>query len=191
MVRVQCIIAFPSLFCGCDVACDHAPYRHMFDDLALTILVCCAIQRTGTAPHIDVKSTLAALSAKGKALLKGRFKEKIELMHLQLSTASASAGVGASSASGAVASHLSVPSTATGSNGPLSSKSAGSASGTGAAGAKKFGYPSAPANVFDFAADHNIAKSHSHDAGVEKGGIVLTGRNSSDSVGAVEKENRA
>jgi hypothetical protein len=140
----------------------------------------------GPAPHIDVRPTLAALSAKGKGLLKGRFKERIELMHLQLSTGPAAAAVASTVSPTVSASSIPVSSSHTPAV-PLGLKP------------KKGMYaahpPTPPTNVFDFSNSHNeVPRAHSGDAhtSVEKG-ISLTGRASNDSVGTAntEKENRA
>lgn len=142
-----------------------------------------------SVPHIDVRPTLAALSAKGKGLLKGRFKERIELMHLQLSTGPA----GANTESRAVphtAAHASVSVSGlphTPSALPLATKP------------KKGGMysahpPTPPTHVFDFSQNNGVARSSSGDViGSADKGITLTGRASGDSVGSVatEKENRA
>lgn len=42
---------------------------------------------------VDVRTTLMGLSVKGKALLKGRFRERIELMHLALNSTYSGNGV--------------------------------------------------------------------------------------------------
>lgn len=149
-------------------------------------------------PHIDVRPTLAALSAKGKGLLKGRFKERIELMHLQLSTGPAAANTEPRAVPHAVphtAPHAAVSASGVpvGASGqphtpsalPLASK------------AKKGMYsahpPTPPTHVFDFSQNHEVARSSSGDIiGSADKGITLTGRASGDSVGSVatEKENR-
>jgi hypothetical protein len=64
------------------------------------------------AAHIDVRPDLSALSEQGKDLARGRFKDKVELMHLQLST-----GTSGSSAAFSIA--------ATGSNIPVPHAPAG------------------------------------------------------------------
>jgi len=42
---------------------------------------------------VDVRTTLMGLSVKGKALLKGRFRERIELMHLALNSTYSGNGI--------------------------------------------------------------------------------------------------
>lgn len=137
-------------------------------------------------PHIDVRPTLSVLSAKGKGLLKGRFKERIELMHLQLSTGPA------------VASHA--PVTIAGSShtpvaAPLASRLPGPKKSGGMYTAHP---PTPPTNVFDFSQNktEGVARNHSGDALGNSGGsaadkgIAVTGRASGDSVVSTsEKEN--
>ena len=132
-----------------------------------------------SVPHIDVRPTLAALSAKGKGLLKGRFKERIELMHLQLSTGPTTSAhvpspVGA----------ISTPAAA-----PLASRLPGPKK----SGGMYTAHPPTPPNVFDFSQNktEGVTRNHSGDAlgssAAEKG-IAVTGRASGDSV-VSEKEN--
>lgn len=105
-----------------------------------------------TAPHIDTRPSLEGLSAKGKGLLKGRFKERIELMHLQLSTGPAAAAAASANPPGASPTGIPVLAAASsaGKNAPgPAKKSSGSAvSGAGH-------HHNVVTNVFDFAtADH-------------------------------------
>ena len=127
-------------------------------------------------PHIDVRPSLEGLSAKGRGLLKGRFKERIELMHLQLSTGPAAAAAEPSPTSG-----IPVPATAAVSRHASKKTTAPP-------------FPSAIPNVFDFAthaSDSNVTKSASHDTGADKDrGIALSGRASSESLLGGDKENR-
>ena len=129
-------------------------------------------------PHIDVRPSLEGLSAKGRGLLKGRFKERIELMHLQLSTGPAAAAAEPSPTSG-----IPVPATAAGSRHAPKKTTAHPSP-----------FPSAIPNVFDFAthaSDSNVTKSASHDTGADKDrGIALSGRASSESLLGGDKENR-
>jgi hypothetical protein len=123
------------------------------------------VTTTGSSmPHIDVRPSFGGLSSKGKGLLKGRFKEKIELMHLQLSSASAAANaavlpspptVSASSASFGATPPVPAPSVVPGStNSSASSASAGphkTSLGAAGAAAKKVTSSAIPQNVFEFA----------------------------------------
>jgi hypothetical protein len=126
------------------------------------------VTTTGSSmPHIDVRPSFGGLSSKGKGLLKGRFKERIELMHLQLSSASAAANaavlpsppaVSASSASFGATPPVPAPSVVAGStNSSASTVSAGpqktslGAAGAAGAAAKKVTSSAIPQNVFEFA----------------------------------------
>ena len=132
-------------------------------------------------PHIDVRPTLAALSAKGKGLLKGRFKERIELMHLQLST-------------GPTTSAAHVPSPVGATSTPAAAPLASRLPGPKKSGGMYTAHPPTPPNVFDFSQNktEGVARNHSGDAlgsATEKG-IAVTGRASGDSVvSTTEKEN--
>jgi hypothetical protein len=122
-------------------------------------------------PHIDARPNLDGLSAKGRGLLKGRFKEKIELMHLQLSTAAAAAQTSANP------SPTGQPASAASTTGPGAVKAVAPArkntsNGTAPA------HHSAITNVFDFA--ENIGRTDSHDHGAEKGGVAPSSRAPSD-----------
>lgn len=128
-----------------------------------------------SGPHIDVRPSLDGLSAKGKGLLKGRFKEKIELMHLQLSSAGPAGTT--SGPSPTAHSGIPVPSAATATAAKTTKKAA----------------PGPVANVFDFAtAAEGVPRAGSHDHSAPEKGVAAAGRTSTDSgAGSVgEKENQ-
>lgn len=131
-----------------------------------------------TAPHIDTRPSLEGLSAKGKGLLKGRFKERIELMHLQLSTNSASTATNPPGPSPTGIPVLTAAASAGKATAGPAKKGSSGGNGSGSA-ASVASHHNVVTNVFDFAiADHSSAL-------VEKGSA---GRASSDSAGG-DKEN--